>query len=438
MDARPEPTADRTARRCGSCRGSGRGRRWTRCRRCRGCPPSDTPGSAPTRTGRAGRSSSTSRRPRRRPRLRPARSRRGRRCRRRRSPGGRRAGPPAGRAPRPPAPGGGCSPSPTPRRRRSHPGRRSPAGPGRRVGVGPEGGVVGASPGAGPDPHGRPAPSPTARRLPTPRRPRGRGSGSRCPGAVREPRRIVIVGARRGDERSRRVEDLDHRVAVGLRPCPDALLPARVDVLQPLVVDDAPSLGGAAAVEPEPAEVTRARSGPTSARWRKGSKCVSVMVDSLWRSEKVLRPRLHAPVDGPGRRLSAGDSEGGAARGCHRRGPVAHRTRRPRRPHSERRRCSSSPGTGEVLQTSDAACSPAIGQGHAQQPLVHVLGRAVSRPVGGMDIPARRQRSRRRDMSGASSAFRRDVTGWLHRHRPVARRPGLHGRPVPVPGALRQ
>ena len=30
----------------------------------------------------------------------------------------------------------------------------------------------------------------------------------------------------------------------------------------------------------------------------------------------------------------------------------------------------------------------AIGQGHAQQSLVHVLGRAVSRPVGAMDFAA--------------------------------------------------
>src|SRR5688500_2705328 len=29
-----------------------------------------------------------------------------------------------------------------------------------------------------------------------------------------------------------------------------------------------------------------------------------------------------------------------------------------------------------------------VGQGHAQQPLVHVLGRAVARPVGAVDYPA--------------------------------------------------
>jgi hypothetical protein len=32
---------------------------------------------------------------------------------------------------------------------------------------------------------------------------------------------------------------------------------------------------------------------------------------------------------------------------------------------------------------------PAIGQGHAQQSLVDVLGRAVSRPMGAVDLPAR-------------------------------------------------
>jgi hypothetical protein len=66
-----------------------------------------------------------------------------------------------------------------------------------------------------------------------------------------------------------------------------------------------------------------------------------------------------------------------------------------------------------------------IGQGHAQQSLVHVLGRAVS------------QRSRRRDTSGASHGLRRHVTRWLHRHGRVDR-PVLHGRPVLVPGALSQ
>jgi hypothetical protein len=32
---------------------------------------------------------------------------------------------------------------------------------------------------------------------------------------------------------------------------------------------------------------------------------------------------------------------------------------------------------------------PSIGQGHGQQSLVHVLGRAVSRSVGAVDFPAR-------------------------------------------------
>jgi hypothetical protein len=33
---------------------------------------------------------------------------------------------------------------------------------------------------------------------------------------------------------------------------------------------------------------------------------------------------------------------------------------------------------------------PSVGQGHAKQSVVHVLGRAVSRPMGAVDVPARR------------------------------------------------
>lgn len=32
---------------------------------------------------------------------------------------------------------------------------------------------------------------------------------------------------------------------------------------------------------------------------------------------------------------------------------------------------------------------PSIGQGHAQQPVVHVLGRAVSRLMGAVDLAAK-------------------------------------------------
>ncbi len=44
---------------------------------------------------------------------------------------------------------------------------------------------------------------------------------------------------------------------------------------------------------------------------------------------------------------------------------------------------------------------PPIGQGHAQQPLMHVLGGAVSRPMRAVDVPARRNGHEGRTCAGA-------------------------------------
>ena len=113
-----------------------------------------------------------------------------------------------------------------------------------------------------------------------------------------EPDVVVLVGARRGDPRSRCLEDLDHRRAVRRRPRADALRPAGVDVVcSSSTMSHRPS--AFARWNQNPPHVTSARSGPTSARCRNGSKCVSAMTDSFRGSATVLRTTRTRLV-GPG------------------------------------------------------------------------------------------------------------------------------------------
>jgi hypothetical protein len=81
---------------------------------------------------------------------------------------------------------------------------------------------------------------------------------------------------------------------------------------------------------------------------------------------------------------------------------------------------------------------PSIGQGHAKQSVVHVLGGAVSRPMGAVNLAPRSNGHERRGMSGGSPGPRRDVTGWRSRRRSAERPPALHGRRPAVPGPSRR
>ena len=105
--------------------------------------------------------------------------------------------------------------------------------------------------------------------------------------------------------------------------------------------------------------------------------------------------------------------------------------------HSERRRCSSSPGTGDVLQTRDAACSRPSGRVTRSSPwCMSSAGPCPARWVQWTSRPGETvtKAGQERRLTRTPS----DVTGWRDRGRPVERPPAFHGRPVLVPGAPAQ